>query len=340
MRSTLFSLLLLFTLPFAGLSQAEDDIFEANRLKKLFPDDRVAAVSVEEEYSFDRGKGSDRLPVVTATKNTGINFISLRESASIQYFDFYNSFCKINSFKQLEKMKGMFGIKKNYNVGFAIDRSASSSEIFSDDSRVKFFNIKFTGYADITRVETEKKYFDSKYLTSVYFNSFFPTKEKIIRIVVPDWLELDIREFNFAGYKVTKQKAPEKNGMVYTFKIQNLETMKNEDRAPSAAYLFPHLVLIVRSFQNDGKKEKGFADAGDLYNWYHYLYNKCNNKPEELQAKVTELTRGKTTDVEKVKSIYYWVQDHIRYIAFEDGLAGFIPEIGRASCRERVSLVV
>jgi len=40
---------------------------------------------------------------------------------------------------------------------------------------------------------------------------------------------------------------------------------------------------------------------------------------------VTELTKGKPTDIEKVKSVFYWVQDNIRYIAFEDGLAGFIP---------------
>ena len=62
-----------------------------------------------------------------------------------------------------------------------------------------------------------------------------------------------------------------------------------------------------------------------LYSWYNYLYKKSVNKPDELKAKVTELTKGKTTDIEKVKSIFYWVQDNIRYIAFEDGLAGFIP---------------
>ena len=84
MRSTLILVFLLAIIPFSGFGQAEDDVYEANRLKKLFPDDRVAAVSVEEEYNFERGKGNDRLPVVTATKNTGITFISLRESASIQ----------------------------------------------------------------------------------------------------------------------------------------------------------------------------------------------------------------------------------------------------------------
>ncbi len=307
------------------IAQADDDIYEANRLKKVFPDDRVAATIVEEEYNFDKGRSDDKLPVVTANKKTGINFLALRERASIQYFDFYNSFCKITSFKQLEKAKGMFGIKKNYNVGYALDQSASSSDFFSDDSRVKYFNIGFTGYGDITRVETEKKYFDSKYLTSIYFHSWFPAKEKIVTIKVPDWLELDIREFNFTGYKVTKQKTLEKGVTIYTFKLQNIIAMKSENRGIGTAYTYPHLMLVVKSFTVDGKKEKGFGDVGDLYNWYNYLYKKCNNNPEELKAKVAELTKGKTTDQDKVKSIFYWVQDNIRYIAFEDGLAGFIP---------------
>ncbi|MFN8289016.1 MAG: transglutaminase-like domain-containing protein [Chitinophagaceae bacterium] len=326
MSTTLKILLLpLLLWPVLVSAQNDDDIYEANRLKKVFTDDRVVATLAEEEFTFDRGRSDDRLPVVTATCNTSINFLALRESAGIQYYDFYNSFCKITSFKQLEKMKGMFGVKKNYNVGYAIDRSASSSDYFSDDSRVKYFNIRFSGYGDVTRVETEKKYFDSKYLTSAYFHSFFPAKEKVIRIKVPDWLDLDIREFNFGDYKVIRQKTTEKNMTVYTYKLQNVPAIKNEDRAIGMAYQFPHLVFVVKSFDNDGKKEKGFADVGDLYNWYKYLYSKSNNKPEELKSKVTELIKGKTTDIDKVKSIFYWVQDNIRYIAFEDGLAGFIP---------------
>lgn len=312
-------------IPTLSPAQNEDDVYEANRLKKVFPDDRVVSTLSQEEFNFDKGKSDDKLPVVTATRNVSINFLSLRERASIQYYDFYNSFCKITSFKQLEKAKGFFGVKKNYNVGYAIDRSASSSDMFSDDSRVKYFNIGFGGYADVTRVETEKKYFDCKYLTSVYFHSWFPIKEKVIIVKVPDWMELDIREFNFEGYKITKQKTQEKGTTVYTYRVLNLEAMKNESRSIGAAYLFPHLVFVMKSFNNDGKTEKGFGSVADLYNWYSYLYKKCVNKPDELKAKVTELIKGKTNDIDKVKAIFYWVQDNIRYIAFEDGLAGFIP---------------
>ena len=312
-------------MPAVSAAQSDDDIFEANRLKKVFPDDRVVATSVEEEFNFDKGRSDDKLSVVTATCNTRINFLALRERAGIQYYDFYNSFSKITSFKQLEKVKGMFGMKKNYNVGYAIDRSASTSEIFSDDSRVKYFNIGFTGYGDVTRVETEKKYFDSKYLTSVYFHDWFPAKEKIVIIKIPDWLQLDIREFNFEGYKITKQKTQEKGLTIFTFRIQNTVAIKNEPRAIGAAYLYPHLMFVVKSFNIDGKTEKGFGDVGDLYSWYNYLYKKSLNKPDELKSKVADLIKGKTTDLEKVKSIFYWVQDNIRYIAFEDGLAGFVP---------------
>lgn len=249
---SLFALLL----PCMLIAQTDDDIYEANRLKKVFPDDRVAATLVEEEFSFDKGKSDDKLPVVTATQNRGINFVALRERAGIQYFDFYNSFCKITSFKQLEKMKGAFGIKRNYNVGYAIDRFASSSDYFSDDSRVKFFNIGFSGYGDATRVETEKKYFDSKYLTTVYFHTWFPSKEKIIRIKVPDWLQLDIREFNFEGNKITKQKTQEKGVAIYTYKLQNIPALKNENRSLGMAYQWPHLAFVVKSFNYDGKEKR------------------------------------------------------------------------------------
>lgn len=325
MRCCATTLILSLVFSFNIFAQADEDIYEANRLKKVFPDDRVAAILAEEEFNFDRGKTPDKLPVVVATRKTGINFIALRERAGLQYFDFYNSFSKITSFKQLERMKGMFGIKKNYNVGYAIDRSASSSEIFSDDSRVKYFNIGFSGYGDVTRVESEKVYFDSKYLTSVYFHTYYPAKEKLITIRVPDWLQLDIREFNFTGYKVEKRKFQEKNTSVYTFKLKDLQAIRSEQKAIGMAYQWPHLVLIVKSFNYDGKTEKGFGDVGDLYNWYHYLYSKSVNRPDELKAKVNELVKGKSSDADKVKAIFYWVQDNIRYIAFEDGLAGFIP---------------
>ena len=63
-----------------------------------------------------------------------------------------------------------------------------------------------------------------------------------------------------------------------------------------------------------------------MYAWYNLLYQKADNKTEVLKDQVAQLTSGKTTDEDKIKSIYYWVQDNIRYIAFEEGYSGFVPQ--------------
>ena len=42
-----------------------------------------------------------------------------------------------------------------------------------------------------------------------------------------------------------------------------------------------------------------------------------------IKAKAEEITKGTTGDLDKVRKIFYWMHDNIRYIAFEDGIAGF-----------------
>jgi len=64
----------------------------------------------------------------------------------------------------------------------------------------------------------------------------------------------------------------------------------------------------------------------DLYSWYNSLCKEVKNNPDELKPIVTQLTKDKKTDVEKVESMYYWVQEKVRYIAFENGIMGFRPE--------------
>ncbi len=54
----------------------------------------------------------------------------------------------------------------------------------------------------------------------------------------------------------------------------------------------------------------------------------ANNEPEKLKATLSKITAGITNDQDKIKAIYYWVQDKIRYIAYEDGYSGLYPHIG------------
>ena len=47
---------------------------------------------------------------------------------------------------------------------------------------------------------------------------------------------------------------------------------------------------------------------------------------DQVNAKAKEITAGISNDLDKIKKIFYWMHDNIRYIAFEDGIAAFKPE--------------
>lgn len=312
----------LFTLP-CHAQVSDDDEALAYRLKKKYPDERTACVSDVEEYDFETGKGDGNGPVVIASMNQKIQFISLREAAMVQYGEYYDKFSTITKFKQYYKSGNSFGL---YKGARPLDRSITSSDIFYDDSRVKFFNIYLPNMGLGAMVEVEKKIHDSKYLTRVMFHSGDAITEKTIRIKVPSWLQLDIREMNFTGNKIEKSQQTEGKKTVYTFTMKDLPPIASEKNALPASYTLPHIIVLVKSFEFDGKQYKGFENVGDLYRWYNLLYKKCDNQVASIKTKANELVKGKTSDIEKVKSVFYWVQDNIRYIAFEDGYAGFVPQ--------------
>jgi transglutaminase-like putative cysteine protease len=315
---------LVFLSPISKAQVSDDDEAAAYRLKRKYPDERSAVLSDIEEYDFAVGKGDGNGPVVTALMNQKVQFLSLREATWVQYGEFYNKFSAITKIKQYYKAGNSF---INYTAkNKPIDKSATSGDIFYDDSRVKFFNIFIPKMGMGAMVEVEKEIKDAKYLTRVLFHSNYATSEKIIRFKVPADIQLEFREINFAGYTITKSTDTEGKKTVYTFKMKDLPPLANEENALPVGYTIPHVIVLVKTFKADGVEQKGFENAADLYKWYNYLYAKADNKTAILKPKVDELVRGKGGEMEKAKAIFYWVQDNIRYIAFEDGYAGFVPQ--------------
>ena len=96
---------------------------------------------------------------------------------------------------------------------------------------------------------------------------------------------------------------------------------------PSIKSVLPHIVPIIKSYTVKGKEHKVLGSIADLYGWYYSLVENVNkDEPDaELVALVESLIKDKQTDLEKVKAIYYWTQQNIKYIANEYALGGFVP---------------
>lgn len=111
------------------------------------------------------------------------------------------------------------------------------------------------------------------------------------------------------------------------YEAKDLKASRREFLAAGPTYNQPHLLLSLKKYVNgSGTDSKLLSNVNDLYSWYRSLVKSVENDTVALAEKARSIVEGAATDEDKVKKLFYWVQDNVRYIAYEDGIAGFKPE--------------
>ncbi|WP_298395073.1 transglutaminase family protein [Flavobacterium sp.] len=300
-----------------NIDPTPEDILLAKKIRTTYDKDDVAILESTEIVSFDLNKTDSKVIV-----NHSINerLMNINHRATIQKYEFYDSESKIETFN--------LKYRNDKSVGsYVVDEFYKDNDLFYNDARVKHTVVNFPVQGYVYNYELEKKYDDVKYFTSLYFNDEFPVLKKQIVVTVPEWLNAELKEFNFDGAKITKSQTKDsKNNTIYTYTINDVPALFKDEDAPGRSYIYPHLLIIAKSFKLKDKDVPLFGSTADLYKWYKSLVDLMKDDTAVLKSKVSELTANAKTDEEKIKNIYYWVQDNIRYIAFEDGIAGFKPD--------------
>jgi Transglutaminase-like superfamily/Domain of Unknown Function with PDB structure (DUF3857) len=308
-----------FSLPV--IAQNENDISTAETYAKKYKEDDILCTSSYHFFTFDKGKNALNDKVVEIQEDAEYEFLSLKKFSSMTYPEFYNKFIQLKTFKRAFK----YGNKYITSDRGGIDRSVTDDGIFFDDSRVQFYPLRFNQKGDMARITVKKTFTDGKYLTRLFFNSAYPIKEQVIEFKVPEWLTVDFKRMNFDGSKIEVKETTKGGYTNYVFIMKDVPAYKSEYRRIGKAFTDPHIIVQIKSFESKGEVLKGFDKVDDVYNWNNRLYLMAGNEKEKLTAQLSKITAGKTTDIEKIKAIYYWVQDNIRYIAYEDGYSGYIP---------------
>ncbi|TFF34678.1 transglutaminase-like domain-containing protein [Mucilaginibacter psychrotolerans] len=204
-----------------------------------------------------------------------------------------------------------------------------SDDIFYSDEKICYFPMAIPRKGGLGVVTFEQTVNDPRYFTSIYFTEPYALEQKTVAIKIPRWMKVELKELNFGAFNIRKssQYISSEDADLVTYSIQNLPATKQEGNSPGPSYIYPHLLVMCKSATPVGGSFTYFNTLDDQYKWYHSL-TKSNTATDQaaITAKAKELTAGLTTDVQKIKAIYYYVQDNIRYIAFEDGMAGFKPE--------------
>jgi transglutaminase-like putative cysteine protease len=313
-------MLLLVTFCF-GQKRADptpEEIAQAKELRKVYGEDDLVLLNSSNKITFELIKDETKVRVIDKVNEEIMN---INARTDIQKYVFYDGESEIVKFnlKYRTKKNAFFSVKEE---SFAVD------DLFHNDAKVKYAHVDFPVQGYKYFFETVKHINDIKYFTSLYFTDDYPVENKEITLIVPKWLNLEIKEMNFDGYDITKETSfdAKRDVQIITYKAKGLEAIYKEEKSPGPSYIYPHLLILSKSFTSNGTSKTLFNETKDLYNWYKLLVNSMDEDVSFLQEKVVELTNTAATDEEKVKNIFYWIQDNIRYIAFEDGIAGFKPD--------------
>jgi len=141
-------------------------------------------------------------------------------------------------------------------------------------------------------------------------------------------MKIEIKEYNFEGFDIKKTTtySAKDDADIIKYSIRNLPERKSDRNLPGPSYIFPHLLVLCKSADINGQSFTYFSTVADQYAWYKKITGLMKNDPSVIKQKAQEITAHCTDDLQKIKAVLYWVHNNIRYVAFEDGIAGFKPD--------------
>ena len=235
----------------------------------------------------------------------------------------YNNSVKIRKIQAT--IYNAFGkeIKKIREKDFK-DVSAVSGGTLYSDSRVKYLKYTPTEYPYTMVLEKEIQTkntvnlpswsFIDGFLVSVAHSSFsisYPSQD----------LKPVFKEMHFGDYNIKKIEGAN----IVTFLVDNLPAIKNEMLSPSFSDISPWVMARLTNFYYEGYKGK-VNNWKDLGSWMYanLLHERAVLKPETEQL-IKDKVKGASSDLEKAKIVYKYVQDNTRYISVQVGIGGIQP---------------
>ena len=228
-----------------------------------------------------------------------------------------------NKFKEMQVTE----FKKNHD---------QADGIFYDDSYNYSFNFPSVSQGNRTHLQYRMLIKDARFMPGYIFTSYIPQGKCSYTIKTTKEVEL-VHEVVNDARDVVKFKKYEKGGFVfYEWSSTDLSARKNEDESPSLRYFTPHIICYVKSFETKKGKMNVLSSLDDLYGWYNTFVKDLNKEPSpELGNIVNKIKAESRTELDIVRNVFYWVQENIQYVAFEQGMRGLIPHSGSYVCEKR-----
>ena len=300
-------------------------------LKKRFPGDEAVMLHSSEQYKI---RIKDGQPYVESKENQQLMYLSANAAAYLGRYGFAHS-----SFHEVKEYEAYTQTADNKKIKVTNFKTSSSQSdgVFYDDVQETMFDFPAIGQGATGNLNLQIVHKKPYLLSPHYFGRHIPVVNDELKISFPKDVSV---KYILKGQDTDKIKVTQDSRggeTTYTFQVNDQPAEKDYDDAPGAAYYTPHVVFYIEKYKNDnGDEVKYLSDTNDLYKLNNSFLKDLNKEAgPELKRLVDSLTHGVTNTEQKARRIYSWVQDNIKYVAFEDGMEGFVPRDANFVCSRR-----
>lgn len=235
---------------------------------------------------------------------------------------FYDNDSKVHYFRAyLYNAKGE--LVKKLKRSEIRDQSAISNISIYEDDRVKIAELNSNRYPYTVEFEYE---------VSGKGTLFYPTWEPVstyyvalqksdFKVTMPPGLKLRYKEQNIAQ---PVKKSSFEGLDQYKWELKNISPIKTEFLGPKFSQVTPKVYTAPSKFSTGGY-EGDLSSWENLGQWVNKLNSGRDDLPESIKEKIKEITAGATSDRQKVKMVYQYLQENTRYVSIQLGIGGWQP---------------
>ncbi len=147
------------------------------------------------------------------------------------------------------------------------------------------------------------------YFGELYFEYNEPIQRLYSRLLVPDGLNL---KFSYYGIKHEPAVRKMQSTTEYVWESSQVKALLFEDNTPS--WYNPSRRVTITDFDS----------WGDLVDWILPDYTVTMEEKAKVSNQLSGIVTAKTTE-SRITEVIRFVQDHIRYLAFESGMSAYVP---------------
>lgn len=304
-----------------------------DNIRTKFPGSNVVFQNYAQELNI---MVKNDIPV--AERKTDIDMLMLTEKNAnmmSRYKVYHSSFNELTELEAYTRVPS--GNKfKTVKVSDTKTSNSSSQSVFYDDVKETSFDFPGLVQNAIAHVNYTLYNKDAHLLTPFYLPSYLPVVNGSYKVIVPAGMNIKyvVKNDPQGLFKLSEEKR--KKETVYTWTITDYKPADGFADSPDSRYFEPHVIVYISDYETKNGKQNFLSTLDDLYSWnYNFLRDLNTTQDIELKKIVDSITFKSTSEKEKAIKIYEWVQQHIKYVAFEAGQEGFRPRQAADICSKR-----